>query len=542
MGTRARWDGGRVTFATSQEFEQEFTSFISKGALLVSGPGLPDPLEPFDFTLEPPGGMPVRLRGMIVSATSNGSLIQIMDFSSALVGGIEGGAPAAGSLPPVPGPPGTAAGSTPAAGQGVLLAAAAVPEAVRVPAPGVSAVTAARMAALGRSITSPPPDPSGAVPSASQFGRETSSVRPATGVFPLAGGVTSGPMKGELVNPEDLASLRTLPLGPVAAVRDLSSVTTVGLVRYLGARRATGWLTLRGPGGAERRWAFEKGAVLLATHEREAARPAFAWPTGSFEFEPAIPDRPPNRSPVLAWRLVLDAVRARIRESTVEELRALVDVGKAVRLGAAYLERSRSLDLTPPEERVIKRDFDGRLALREIAKLGALSEIALFRLVYLLDVLGLVDMVPPQAGAGAARDEIRESYERLVHEDLFTAIGVHWSDSPDRLAPALEKLRRRYGPGSPAAEQSPEYAARIVELAERAYRRLKDRSERRRYRQELNLDVRHAAELLMVQVPIARARGEVQRAYELVSAACDLWDNPAWERLKRELGGGAIGS
>src|SRR5205085_10475101 len=131
-------------------------------------------------------------------------------------------------------------------------------------------------------------------------------------------------------------------------------VSTVGLVRYLGARRATGWLTLRqGAAHEERRLAMEKGMFLLTASEREAARVAFFWPTGTFAFDPAIPDRPLARLPVPAFRLALDAVRARIREAPLEELIALISPDRAVRLAAAYAERARVLDLSAHEERMV---------------------------------------------------------------------------------------------------------------------------------------------------------------------------------------------
>lgn len=514
---RARWDRGRVTFANAADFEQEFASFISRGAVLVAGADLPSPLEPFDFAIEPPGGAPVRLRGMIVSTTPAGALIQIMDFSAALVTGLK-----AARTPPAPAP-----------GQAVLLTPIQPIQPVQAPRPAaISPLYAARAAALGQSPMAPD-----AVPAASDFARESSSVgHPATGVFPMTAPPTlSGPLRGEVSNPVTLAELRNLPLGPIAAIRSLERVSTAGLVRFLGARRATGWLTVRqSSDGAERRWAMEKGSFLLASHEREAARAAFQFAAGTFSFEPAVPDRPASRTPVLAWRLVLDAVRARLREATLDELKALIDVSRAATLGAAYLERSRALELTPQEERVLKRDFDGRQCLREVARIGALSEVALLRLVYLLDIMGLVEYGPPQ-GDSSGTDDVRAHYERIVHEDLFSALGLHWSDPPERLPEALENVRRRFGPGSPSADSSPEYAAKVMELAERAYRRLEHRGERRRYRQELNLHVRHAAELLMQQVPLASARGEMRHAYELASAACDLFDNPLWERTRRDL-------
>jgi hypothetical protein len=460
---RARWDAGRVRFASADDFDQELRQYLCKGAILLDGADLPPPLEPFAFELCCPGvSQPLPLRGMIVSRSGDASLLQVLDFSAAILD------------------------------------------------------------ALPRGEAAPP---------AAEVSRPVGPRQ--TGVFTTSVPSLTRPLEGELVNPTDLAGLAALPLGAVAAVRDLTRVSTVGLVRYLGTRRATGQLVLRG-GGTERRWPLERGAYLLAVHEREAARVAFAWPHGTYQLQPGPVEVGAGRTPVLAWRLVLDAVRARIREAEVEELSRHVSLNTAVRLGAAYLERSRALDLTSQQERMVKRDFDGRRALRDIVRQGQVSEVALLRLVFLFSVLGLVELVPPGGDAAVETDDVREEYERLVSADLFAALGLHWSDAPERLDGALVTMHRRYGPGSPAAARSPEYAGRLVELAERSYRRLRDREERRRYRREvLGVDARHAAELLAAQVPLARARGE--DVAEILSAACDLQDDPALERLRREL-------
>jgi hypothetical protein len=233
---------------------------------------------------------------------------------------------------------------------------------------------------------------------------------------------------------------------------------------------------------------------------------------------------------------VLDFVRLAIREARPDDLAARVDSASAVRLTAAFAERARTLDLAPAEERIVRRDFNGQLSLREVYKLGGMAELSVQRLVLLLQALGLAELVAPEGDRRASGvDEVRAHYERLLAGDLFAALGVHWSDPPERLPVALEAVRAKYKPGTAAANASPDYATKLIELAERAHRLLGDRAGRRAYRAELGVDVRHGAELLVQQVPLAKARGEYRKAYELMSAACDLYDRPDWEKLKAEL-------
>jgi Domain of unknown function (DUF4388) len=510
-GAGGHWERGVLRFASVPEFERELEGFISKGAVRIGeGADLPLPLEPFDFQLAPPGALPVPLRGMIVSNSAGVALVQILEFSPALVASIRRGT----TMPPplletIP-PSASAEGTEPPPFLARRLGKPAASE------------------AFDQNLDWSTPTPS----------RVALQAPPATtGVFPVLGTpVAAGPMGGRLVNPQGLDGLLQLPLGPIAAARDLAEVSTVGLLRFLGARRATGVLTLVGDAGGERRVDLDRGSFLLSPQEREALRPIFQWPSGRYVFEADTPDRPPHRLPVSAWRLVLDFVRLAIKEARPEELAARVDPQLAVRLTAAFSDRARTLDLQPAEERVVRRDFNGSLSLREIYRLGAIAELSLQRLVLMLQALGLAELVVPEAGKAAASvDEVRAHYERLVGSDLFAALGMHWSDPPERMAAALAAVRERYRPGSVAAHSSPVYAAKLLELAERAQRRLADRAGRRAYRAEMGVDVRHAAELLVQQVPLAKARGEYRKAYELMCAACDLFDRPDWERLRAEL-------
>jgi hypothetical protein len=532
-----RWQGGEVHFDDAEEFARELDAFISKGALRLRGEALPAPLEPFEFALAAPDGAPVKLKGMIVAVTGGIALVQILDFSQAIPGELRrritarpiGPPPAAAppeleTVSPVDGPlPVLPAGPLPA----LLTAAGSLPPVGQPPRPP------------GRETVPPPTGSTATIPPGEAFDAVVDWATPPppqTGVFALQSPATLVALTGSLVNPTGLRGLATLPLGPVAAVRDLDTVSTVGLLRYLGARRASGDLVLRGAGQGERRLAVDRGAYLLSPQEREGLRVVFQWPTGQYQFEPGTPTRPPHRLPVSAWRLVLDGVRLIIREAKADEVLAQLDRHKAVRLSAAFAERARSLDLQPAEERITKRDFDGRLTLADLARLGALSELSLYRLTLLLHVLGLVELVDVAADAAAPKtDDVRAFYERIVGTDLFTALGCHWSDPPAQIDAGLADMRKRFGPHSDAARSSPEYAARLIELAERAHRRLKERTGRRLHRDELGVDVRHAAEHLVQQVPIARSRGELPRAFELMNAACDLVDRSDWERLRHEI-------
>jgi hypothetical protein len=195
---------------------------------------------------------------------------------------------------------------------------------------------------------------------------------------------------GELRNPQRLVGL--------ALEAPAAGATTLSVVLSLGERRASGHLLLTRPadGGPEERiLTVDRGVFQLTPQEREALRAAFLWPEGRWSFRSALPTRQPGRTPVHAWLVCVEALRARLREVRLDELREVVDLGRAGRVGASFLEHSRWLELSSAEEFAAKHDFDGRRPLRQAIFHGGISEAALLRLAFMLRALGLVELVVP---------------------------------------------------------------------------------------------------------------------------------------------------
>jgi len=138
------------------------------------------------------------------------------------------------------------------------------------------------------------------------------------------------------------------------------------------------------------------------------------------------------------------------------------------------------------------------------------------------------DATPPPR---PARDPVRDDYEHALRADPFGRLGLHWTSSPAQLEPALAKLRAAYGPASPAAQSSPELAAKRLALAEEAYEALSSIAGRRRHRAELEVDVKGAAELLDQQARLDLRRQDYREALEKLTAAMDLEPNGARKKM-----------
>ncbi len=542
--------GGRICFASYDEYRAHYDAFLGKGSVFVEGTALPPALVPFAFTLSI-AGIPdeIPLNGMVVTGAPGGVLVQLLGLDAGTKRRLDQPAPPpppAAERPDtmpqmgVPGYPPMPPGMMPAGYPGYPAMPMMPPGMMPPGYPGYPAMPPGMMppGMMPPGYPGYPAMPPGMMPPGYPG---YPAMPPGYPGMPapqggLPAGVTPasqplGAFSGELKNPIAIADMLQLPLGTNPVIAALSPISVVGLLRYLGSRRASGKLLLRGPDSAERTVAFEQGMVMASAAEREASRTAMTWESGQYSFEPGIEAHAATRSATSPMRVAVEGVRATLRGISLELLRESVDTARAVRVSAVFLERSRTLDLAAAEERAVRRDFDGRLSVAELLKIGSVSEIGLYRLILFLEIVGLLEYVDPQ-GVGELEDEVRAYHDRMSSGDHFSALSIHWTDAPERIAPAIKDIEKRYGPDSLAAAKSPEWAKKIVEHATWAAKQLADKDFRRKYREELGHNVRYAAEMLVGQVPLAKARGEWKPALALMNAACDLHDDPEWEQMR----------
>lgn len=357
-----------------------------------------------------------------------------------------------------------------------------------------------------------------------------------SGVFVAGNPAPLDGLSGELHNPPALADLHALPLGPIAGVPDLERVNTVGLLRYLGSRRASGTLTISIPEHSDRALPMQGGYFMLTKRDLESPHEWMFAPDGRFSFSTAEQGFRPAARRLSPRQLVARGVRHRIRAAHIDEVRALVDSSRGVRLTAAFAERAHALELSDADRRLIQRQFDGSRSIADMTHSSPVERKVL-RLVLMLEVMALAELVEVAGDrASDARDPVREEYERLVQSDLFAALDLHWTSSPRLLEPKLEEIRRTYGSGSEAYRASPEFSAKRLELAERAYERLGSKSARRAYRAEvLKVDVEAAAQTIAQNVLVLKYRGDMAEALERIHAALDLVDKKQYRDLKLKL-------
>jgi hypothetical protein len=312
----------------------------------------------------------------------------------------------------------------------------------------------------------------------------------------------------------------------------------VGLLRYLGAGRATGLVTLT---NASKRVEVQlrNGRVLLADSKREAALAAVAWLTATYTYQPGaeVPTRSlPKSHP--AWSFAILLFRRAVLEAKIEALKAELPEQRAPRLAPAATDFLGSLNLTPAEHRFVERYLDGKTVVEELARCMVLSELSIVRMLYLLHVLELVEWIElEQKSRFTGEDALRLLYQRRAAGDLFGALGAHCTDAPSRIRTAYENLRQEFGPGSPAQQCSKLYSEKIVQLAGEAWKVLGERASRQEYRRDkLRVNGAMAAGILAEKAKWADVRCELQQAQELLEAALDLHPTPEYAEAFRALG------
>lgn len=268
--------------------------------------------------------------------------------------------------------------------------------------------------------------------------------------------------------------------------------------------------------------------------------------SATFELTPT--QRPPRLADPVALDLNIFMVRY-IRERTRSSYQTDLEPLLAPFMGRYPLTTER---LTPAiagvafsekERKTLTEVADGSITLKEVFSLSLLPRGSTARLFIIASMLGLVEyrLSPlPKGGVEAFEQELKATYERMKGEDYFTRLGIHWTSHPTRIEPAYQKMVERYGPMSKARQVSPKAAEvvdAIFELVKEAYEVLKDQERRRAYRQELlgTSKLEFGVEFLYKQAHLARFRGEIEKAREIIECAIDIIPKKEFEDFRRSL-------
>lgn len=299
---------------------------------------------------------------------------------------------------------------------------------------------------------------------------------------------------------------------------------------------------------------YEQGACTprdlvdaIRTTKQGALERVVSMPAASFEF--ARSDRAPRSSDPVAIDLNVFLVRF-VRERTRTAHLAELEPYLAALMGRYPLKTGRltpaisGVALTDKERKTLLEVADGSITLKEVFALSLLGRVGTARLFLIAGLLGFVEyrMSPlPKGGIEVFEAELKKTLERVQSEDHFTRLGIHWTSHPSRIEPAFRKMVERFGPGAAARRQS-ERSAQLVEAIfarmTESFDVLRDRERRRAYRTSLlgQAKLEFGTEFLFKQAHLARFRGEMDKAREIIESALDILPKQEYQDFLRGLG------
>lgn len=299
---------------------------------------------------------------------------------------------------------------------------------------------------------------------------------------------------------------------------------------------------------------YEQGACTprdlvdaIRSAKQGALERLMSIPDGTFEFTRT--DRaPPALDPVALDlnQFVVRYVRERTRTAYLAELEPFL-----VSLMGRYPVKTDRLTpaiagvvFTDKERKTLQEVADGSITLKDVFALSLLGRNGTARLFLIAGLLGFVEyrMSPlPKGGIEVFEAELKKNLDRVESEDYFTRLGIHWTSHPSKIEPAFQRAVEKWGPGSSARRQSERSAqlvdavfARMVE----AYEVLSDMERRRSYRRDLlgQAKLEFGTDFLFKQAHLARFRGEIAKAREIIESALDIIPKQEFEDFRKALG------
>ncbi|MSP62395.1 MAG: hypothetical protein EXR72_19085 [Myxococcales bacterium] len=543
----ARFEDGEVSYSDVASLQEDIDAYLAHGVIWAAGTKFPKPLAEFQFRLRLPDGTTLALLGQIISLRGNGALIQVLgwtrDHLSVVRAATQPRAPGSADPPPPPRnrtstfvtPPPMAWAMTPPPAMrpvtpppAALRAATPSPDARR----SASGVFVQGLGVVGRSrAMTPTPRPGTPTPpprAATPAPRAATMTRPGTPASDSDAATI--PQSGLLRNPVTPAEVLELGIDPDAPLRRLPpQPSLMALVHWLGVVGTTGVLEVRG--AQSRPIFFCQGRVLLR-EQGVSPEDAAIWPTASYQLAPCDESALPRAArSCSAWSFVARLCWRQMRDVDGDLLgRALPASGKPS-LKPTALEVLGSLDLPRAERQFAEYRLQGRETLAELLHGTPVGAAIVQRLVATLHASRLLTWEGGAVAADPMVEQVQKEWEHRHGRDLFGVLGCHYSVAPSRLKLARDEVVADYGPQSKAHQVAGEFATKIVAEAERAWTALSDVDGRRRYRRDvLKIDDAAAAHLLYDQAETARQRSEYKQAAELLEAALDLDDKPAYRQ------------
>lgn len=274
----------------------------------------------------------------------------------------------------------------------------------------------------------------------------------------------------------------------------------------------------------------------------ELTTASFQWDEGSR----SIPSSDPVTIDINLYLVKL--LRERARTAYFSELEPYLNpyLGRYPMKSDTLTPAVSGVSFSDKERRILEEIADGTITLKEVMSVSLLSRNMTARLFFTAAVLGFVSFrrtALPKGGIEALELELERTLERVNAEDHFTRLETHWTSHPSKLSGSYEAMVERYGSANKKQRQSEkaaELSDAILALMKESFDLLSEPDIRRNYRKEIMDESKliFGTDFLFKQAHLAKFRGEIVRAKEIIESAIDILPRQKFIDFRRSLGQG----
>jgi hypothetical protein len=324
---------------------------------------------------------------------------------------------------------------------------------------------------------------------------------------------------GHLTNPRTLRELLTLPAHRPVTDDDLRRPSVPLLLRWLRTTRGVFRIDFARSGQAIHSVFVVDGRELRSPVALPSLGRALADAELDYEMH-ELGKAPSTTHTLRTLHLMAEVIRSMLGQHAPEEIARHFPHTGDPRLVRAVTTVADALAFPSTHTRLLKQAFAGDEAIEDILK-NPIGLRTAWDILVLLELFGGLQFVAGERRTAAPIGRVGDlPPEAMLEKDLFAVLGLHWSSSPNEIAPAYMATRQQWtGPRRPADGA---LAERILARIEEAHRTLRDDVRRQAYRrQTFNLVWSHQAQLLVAQAKLAIYRKDAGEARRLLTAAED---------------------
>ena len=346
-------------------------------------------------------------------------------------------------------------------------------------------------------------------------------------------------LAGTLCIPNSAGELLDQNFENQPTIGDLNQPSAIILLRVLTGAEDVCEVILKLRDGQSRNFFVQNGVSLFSRFDVGQLAQYLSEP-GTVYAIMERPKIPPALSKFHIVRLLSAATRQLLTHYEEEDLNEALTsrFDLAPKLTALGEKRVHVLGLPKLLERHVTFKYNGQevgrnLLLVEGDRKSGLEAMAL------LEMHNFLDWAAPTLSLKDRVETLVDHFERIEESNPFETLELHWFCAPIEIIESYHEHRQLFGPQGKRRHEAPEWADKIWEKVESAFRFIDDKKSRDLYRKEHHdkKSRKDMATHLIKQARMDMFRDEDFSAQRKLDAAMDIYPNSAAQALLDQLSG-----